>query len=392
MYNTLIGLGQYDEAFTIYAERLNIPMLRRLSASLQRIELLEMLFPEGLERPPKLSRQAVQARALNSLALAYHASGQPGRAAPMYFRASSLAEQENNPKNVSIGLGNMAETLRHTGTLRATAAIANRALLIDRAQEDRAGEALSLQYVGLSRAVCGMTDEAGAALQRSLRILIAQKNIQLEGVCNAQLAQLALWMGDAAAARPLADRAWELADHAKYEADYVRAACMQGVAALGMDDLEMVDERLHHALTRARSVNLVEFELQALIGLAELHRRREDFKAAQNLLEDVWEPAERGPYRLLHADAYNVLAQIERDAGLFDPAKQVAKAAFYLAWCDGEPYAYLWGLRQARAHLRALDVPEPNDLPPFDEAQFGPYLPVEVNPADEFGSTQQPAI
>jgi hypothetical protein len=33
------------------------------------------------------------------------------------------------------------------------------------------------------------------------------------------------------------------------------------------------------------------------------------------LLDAVWESAERGPYPLYHADALNVLAQIERDAG-----------------------------------------------------------------------------
>ncbi len=49
---------------------------------------------------------------------------------------------------------------------------------------------------------------------------------------NAYLAQRALWFGDPAAARPLADRAWELAHVQRVERDFIRAARLQGEAAL----------------------------------------------------------------------------------------------------------------------------------------------------------------
>ena len=60
-------------------------------------------------------------------------------------------------------------------------------------------------------------------------------------------------------------------------------------------------------------MNLVDEELPALVALAELRRRQGDAKAARELLDDVWEAAERGPYPLFHADAFNVLTQVERD-------------------------------------------------------------------------------
>ena len=46
------------------------------------------------------------------------------------------------------------------------------------------------------------------------------------------------------------------------------------MAALGLDDFAKADERLHHALTRARAVNLVEEELPSLVALAELRLRQ----------------------------------------------------------------------------------------------------------------------
>jgi ATP/maltotriose-dependent transcriptional regulator MalT len=131
-------------------------------------------------------------------------------------------------------------------------------------------------------------------------------------------------------------------------------------------------------------VNYVEEELPALSGLAELRRRQCDLKAARELLDDVWESAERGPYPLLHADALNVLAQIERDAGNRQAAVEAATKAYRLAWCDGPPYAYHWVLEAAKKHLRELGAPEPTDLPPFDESKYEPMPEVEINPADKF--------
>ena len=58
--------------------------LYRLSASRQRGELLEALFPDGPDQLPRLSKPDDQAYTLNALAQAYQFSGQPGRAAPLF--------------------------------------------------------------------------------------------------------------------------------------------------------------------------------------------------------------------------------------------------------------------------------------------------------------------
>ena len=75
---------------------------------------------------------------------------------------------------------------------------------------------------------------------------------------------------------------------------------------------------------------------------------------ARELLDAVWEAAERGPYPLIHADAFNVLGQIELDEGKKDAAIEAAKKAYRLAWCDGPPFAYHWGLEKAKQHLKEL--------------------------------------
>lgn len=378
LYNTLIGMQKYDEAFALYTERLNIPMLRRLSANLQRAELLEMLFPDGVDMgDPKLSSANAQARALNALALAYQMSGQPGRAVPVYFRAVRLAEEEGVPKNVAIGLLNIADALRLTGEFRSAEAVGNRTLLIARAQDDASLEASALQLAALIRMGRGEYAEAERALIRAAGLFESEGDMQGRGVTAALHAQWALWTGDPAAALRHARQAWELADNLKYEADYIRAARLIGESYLATND-DQAGEWLEMALHRARAANLIEHEIAALAATAELRRRAGEVKAARVLLDSVWEQAERGPYRALHADAYNVLSTIEREAGDVKAAGQTATAAYYLSWCNGAPYSYARGLAAARAHLVALGLPEPDDLPPFDELTAGPYLPAEI--------------
>jgi tetratricopeptide (TPR) repeat protein len=332
-----------------------------------------------------LNNPAYQAFTLNSLAQGYHFSGQPGRAAALFRRANTIASEMKNDGNLSTGLTNLSDTLRLSGALRESESAVRHALVLIRKQGDPFREAISLYWFGLTLAARGLANESESALQRALRLFRAQSNSVGEGFGNSYLAQRALWLGEFASALLFANRAWELAHVQGYEGDFIRAARAQGEAALGLNDFAAADERLHHSLTRARMVNSVEEELPALVALAELRRRQGDAKAARELLDDVWEAAEYGPYPLIHADACNVLAQIERDAGDEAAAVGAATRAYRLAWCDGPPFAYHWGLEKARGHLRELEASEP-EMPAFDASRFEPMPEVEIDPEDECGA------
>jgi hypothetical protein len=197
------------------------------------------------------------------------------------------------------------------------------------------------------------------------------------------LGEFALRVGNLVKSRFWADQAWGLAAKQKLEHDFIRAALLQGRIALHAHDHGGADERLHHAFTRARVVNVVELELPALIAIAELELASGDSVKAKAHLDDVWEAAERGPYPLYQADAFNVLASVAVAEGDEPAAIAAATNAFKAAWCDGPPYAYHWGLQKAKAHLAALDAPEPV-LPPFDESKFEPMPEVEINPKDKY--------
>lgn len=382
LFDKLIGLERYEDAFVIFRDHLSHAMHYRLGASRLQVELLERLFPDGVDAPPRLEKARDQSFTLNALAQAYH-GGEPGRAAPLFRRAAEIDESETDTPNLAIDLCNLAEALWPSSHLREAEMASRRALEICREQKDRFEESVSLSIVGRVFAARGEAAQARIALGRSVAIWVVQRNQSAVGRSSAYLAQRHLWLRQPREALPLVQRAWELAQVYRQELDFILAARLHGEAALGIGDLGTAEERLHHALTRARAVNYVEEELPALTALAELHRQRGQFNPARELLEQVWAPAERGAYPLGHADACNVLARIERDEGQQKAAIAAATRAYELAWCDGPPYAYHFGLTNAKQLLAELGAPEPK-LSPFDASKFEPMPDVELNPKDEF--------
>lgn len=388
LYNILTGLQLFDEAFKLFTDRLSNAMLYRLSASRLREELLERLFIDGLEVPPRLSQPKSQCIAIHGLAKGYKLRGRPGAAVSLYQIAHEVALRDNDKHSRAVNLRNAAEALRQCGRLRSAARLARAALTISRERRDGFGEDVSLTRIGWTLATCGAPREATTAWRRAVRIRQAEGRRPGEGVTNGFIAQVALWRGEGTLAGRAADLAWEQASIRRNERDFIRAARLQGAAALQSGDFARASERLHHALLRARAVDVVEHEIPTLVSLAEFHHQQGDSAHAGAMLDDVWDAAERGPYPLFHADALNVLAQIERDAGNAEAAVEAATKAYRLAWCDGPPYAYHWGLEKAKAHLAALGAPEP-EMPPFDESQHEPMPEVEINPPDEFGGDDE---
>jgi tetratricopeptide (TPR) repeat protein len=381
-YHTLVGLGRYDHALALFYDRLSNATLYRLAAHRERIAWLERLFPYGAGSLPTLTSDKARGDALNSLAISYKVSGQPGRAAPLYRQASEINERQHNDNTWGLNLSNLGMALFETGALHEAECVMRQALLLSRKLKDRK-EAIRLQNLGQLLGLKGNHLLGEIALSRSRHLLMKQRDRHFEGVTTAHLAELSCRFGDIVKANAWAERAWDLAAVDRGEQNFIHAALMQSRVALCLGDLARADERLHHALTRARAVNLVELELPALIAIAELTLRQGRPTESRAQLEDVWEAAERGPYPRHQADAYNVLADIALAEGDKPAAIAAATKAYRAAWCDGPPYAYHWGLTKAKAHLAALGASEPA-MPPFDESKFEPMPEVEINPKDEY--------
>ncbi|MGB0513620.1 MAG: tetratricopeptide repeat protein, partial [Wenzhouxiangellaceae bacterium] len=386
LYDKLVGLGRYQQAFELFRHRLDAATLWRLSASRRRLELLRALFPAGRDddslAPPLLETARQQSYTLNALAQAYMSSGQPGVAEARFREAAEIDQRVDHKSSLTVDLANLSDALRISGNLHGAEQYARSALRLARKLDDEFKQGVSLSILGNALAARGEVGAADQALARSLHL--CKKQYAQQGECRiaAYRAEFALRQGEVQTAHELAYRAWQLAGVRRHERDFIRAARLQGAAALQLGDFQLADERLHHALRRARAVDLAEEELLILVALAELHRCQGDPTTSRELLDPVSGPAERGPYPLFHADALNVLAQIERDAGNTNAAVDAATRAYELAWCDGPPYAYHWGLQAARAHLRELCATEP-ELPPFNPDDHEPMPEVEIDPPSD---------
>jgi len=370
LYNALIGLGRYDDAFHIFYNRLSRPMQYRWSANRQKAELLTMLFPDGIEQLPRLKKVSSQAFVLGHLARSYNLTGNPAQAVPLYER--NLVAREKSTKSgilKAVVLGQLSDVRRVSGQLYKSELSARRAYSTALEIKDALWEGDSLKWLSSILASRGEVDQAAAALKRATAIFEAQAHKPLLCATYARAAQLKLWQKQYEEAQESADITWELSMQVHNEHDVIRALRLRGEAALGLGDVDAAGECLHEALLRARATNLIEEELPLLVGLAKLAQRQGDDEQARAHLGNGWELAERGPYPLFHADALNVLAQIE--------GAEAAQNAYEKAWCDGPPYAYHWGLAEAKQRLDALGLPYPI-LPAFEASQYEPMPEIDL--------------
>lgn len=431
MFHALISLQRYEDAFVVFRDRLEHATLWRLSAHRVRMELIERLFPNGLDQAPRLTRPYDQGYALNALALSLVGSGKPGAAVSLFQRVGALTQAADDKVNLHVGLCNLSEAQQQSGDLRSAEASLGVALRNAKQIPNQFHECVNLQLLGLISAIRNASPDAcsagstqiPAAMGRSLSLSLNQGDQQRQGLVRGNLSEISLWCSDVDSARSYADSAWEMASSRNQEADFIKAARLQGTAALraiagdgtnNEREFLLAHERLNHALIRVRSCQRVDEELPTLIALAELYcvlaganlragnpqadpllklSPSEHLREARLMLDDVWERVEEGPYPLFHADALNIRARIERTAAhLAQPgsteaeqalaaAKKAALQAYEKAWCQGPPFAYAFGLYHAKKHLTELGVPFP-DLPPYDDSLYEPMPEVEIDPPE----------
>ncbi len=384
LYNTLIGLRRYREAADVFFANLDRATNYRLNASQLRIELLTSLLPRPEDDRSRIEEPSILLDVLAGLGRSWMYVGDLKSA--RHYLDCGVALSKQSPLLVESSpwcVYSLCQVFNLCGKLYLATKAGESAVERRRKQMDAFEECRATTRLGLAFAACGSAKNSSLVLGRAETIATSLNATYLKAFVSSAKAQCELWFENASEALELALLSWEFSEGSGYERTFIRAARRHGEAALGLGDQAIAEERLHHALTRARAVNLLDEELSAVVGLVELQRRRGQFDYARELLEQVWAPAERGPYPLFHTDALNVLAQIECDQGNRDAALAAATKAYTLAWCDGPPYAYHYGLTNARKHLQELGAPEPQ-LPPFDESKFEPMPDVELNPKDEF--------
>ena len=367
LYHHTVRAGRYDEACDLLYERLHDPLYYRLGAYQTSIEFLRALLPDGEDRLPRLKKESDQAWTLAALANSYALSGQPRRAVPLLERQIAIEEKQGNKRGVAIGLDNLATQQIALAELAAAEAGLRRSIDLCRGVRDQPQEAIGHQFLGHLLACEGAFEEALQELGAALALFGELGLPQSECVVWAYRALRALLMGDAEAALAAARRARELADdfarsRFPIERDIIWAEWLVGAAlvALACEEGEPQDKalaeaegHLTEALTGCRRINLVEREPDILLAWAHWHRAKGNPHQAREHAEEALAIADRCEYRLVQADAHNLLARLALDAGDQLAARRHAEMAKERAWCDGPPHCYQPALDEAERLLEA---------------------------------------
>lgn len=325
LVNSLVGLERYENAADVYLDRIIGGAFDFPTAELQqkKIAILESLFPDSLFQLPRVSSFKVGA-ILRQLGRAYAYSGRLTEACQMFFRALPVPLWSGDAR---LGSGNINHEL--SNALFASGQL-ERSL-----RQSQVAAGADAAYLG-SLAVCRA---AVGDIGRAMKTLETEAGDSAREWPRAR-ARIALWLG-------YYESVVNICRHIPPRQRRAEIDLLAAEAQSHLTPTEEISETIYALLKTARERGHFEAELQCLRILADLHRRIGEFEQARAYLDDLGEPAARGPYRLIQTDALNVLAEIERDCGNREAAIAAAEKAYERAWCDGPEYTYYWGLKKA---------------------------------------------
>ena len=253
LYNSLINLGLYDKAFSLFLERLSDVTHYVLSACRLRANLLEMLFPDGTDSAPKLTDRADEGYAINALALSYHLGGLPSKAIPLYRNAIKYYDKEETRGSGRVILCNLSDALRLIGALRESEATAKSAYTIGQERKDEYQKNIACLFIGFGLLARGELSELEMLLPYVEKFVESQADPQVRGFAADLLADTLLHSSPMKALAE-ASRAWSLAKSKGFRRDLVRALRRRGTLTLESGNQNQAEALLNQALVDARAI------------------------------------------------------------------------------------------------------------------------------------------
>lgn len=204
-----------------------------------------------------------------------------------------------------------------------------------------------------------------------MRIYAKHNDVQAQCIALAHLALTALLMARNAtqtatkshqSAITNAKRSLALAEETArtrhpHERDFVRAHWLLGAALCASGQLDEAEKHLSEALSRCRTINLVEMEADILLNLARLRVKQGQQEDSVGLAGDALAIAERCGYVLQAADIHLFFATLTPNPAPEGKGEALehARDALRLATCDGEPYVYRVAYDEALALVKKLE-------------------------------------
>jgi hypothetical protein len=373
LYHTLIQLGRAGGAYKILEDRIIDPILDRIGAFHEFAELIELLATKpGLwEKLEKEDGHDVE-WLMGMLGLCYYLCDDPVRAFDVFSKMGD-GSRERLMDFFSI----KPMMLCQMGALAEAERSARKSVdVVERLTSGTFYIDIPIMALATIRVRCGKYDEGRAWLSdyRAQLYETAEPLIGTMGISECGLA--ALRQNDIAGARAFADQLATITEESGLPRARIQAMAIFASVAEAQGEHDQSYDMLNETLVLAREARMPDTEAGLLVQLGYWNARVGRLDAAGAHAADALYIAERGQLRLRQADVVNLLSTIERAFGNRREAAAAATQAYRLAWCDGPPFAYEWGIRQARENLAAVGEPEPADLPAFNPSQQMPELQI----------------
>ncbi|MBM7086877.1 BTAD domain-containing putative transcriptional regulator [Micromonospora humidisoli] len=269
-------------------------------------------WPEGL------------AAAYGTCGLVHLRAGRLAEGAELTRLAVSIHERLGGPERLSTSLGNLGVIYRDMGRLREAAEVFRQALALTRSTGMRMSIGISLSNLGEVQHALGQHDEALDHLREALELSRRTGYRPTETESLRRLAALRAQTGDLGPATELANAALALADLIGDTAQQAAARNVLGAIYLRNGDPAATTEH-RRALELARAGGARGEEVEALIGLAEVHRDTDPTEALA-LARQARAVARAAGYRVWEGHALMVAAEALRATGPMTAARTAEEA------------------------------------------------------------------
>ncbi len=370
LYHHTVQAGLLDTACDLFYERITKPTHYQFGAYQLRIELLNALFPNGEDQPPKLEEESDRAWVLNALANAYSLSGQPRRAVQLLEKQIAIRKKGGISKSVAVGLGNLAQQQLVIGSLKFSESNLQQNIDLDKKIRDKFWESVGHQELGYLYSYCGEWDKAEQEITVAITLQEEIGHVQAQSIswayrtfCNILMFRNTTHskVSNPKSIIGFAQYALELVEETKrtimnVPKDFIRINWLLGIAYRLDRQLDIAEHHLREALMQSHAINLVEFEANILVDLARLRYDQKNCEEAKSLVDEALSITERCDYVLQGADVNLFLAQytLEQEKDKVK-AKEYAEEAKKLATCDGPPYYYKVAYEEAERMLEKLN-------------------------------------
>jgi tetratricopeptide (TPR) repeat protein len=376
LYHTLIQLGRAEGAYEILENRIMEPIFERTWSFREFAELAEMFAtrPDLMESLKDDDDDDDAATMMAIMAICYYLCGDPARALDAFSKTDEYFRESDS----KVGyLAWKSMMLCQVGAL----AEAERSALESVKVQAQKGNADTDDYVFALTALATALSrrgkyEEGRAWLSDYRIQIYKSPDEpvISTIVVSECAVAALRQDDIIGARALAEQLAERAEEFGLPRARVQAMTIYAAVAEAQGERDRAHDLLNDALVISREAMLPDDEACLLVQLGHWNAHGGRLDTAREYASDALQIAEHGRLKLRQIDAINLLSSIERACGNQRAAASAAAEAYRLAWCDGPPFVYEWGIRQARENLAAAGESQPSDLPVFSASTQMPEL------------------